>query len=120
LNDKGDDDEHAAPEVDDDEHANSDFQYAASTPHAPICQHASACNEDGRCAMLTDWWTWENQTPTRNDMANLVKHVHVANNTPSAKDEFELARGVQMSFSDNTPLHIFSSGTTELDADFMR
>jgi hypothetical protein len=52
---EGDDEEHAAPEGDDDEHANSDFQYNASTPHAPIYQHASACDEDGRCAMLTDW-----------------------------------------------------------------
>jgi hypothetical protein len=110
-----------APEGDDDEHVNSDFEYASSTPHAPICEHASFCDSDGRCAMLseTDWQTVDNQTPTRN-MASLVKHVHGANSTPSGKDDFELVRGGKKYFSDTTPQQIFNTGTTELEADKMR
>jgi hypothetical protein len=49
-----------------------------------------------------------------------VKHVHEANSTSNAKDESELMRGGKKSFSDNTPQHIFSTGTTKLDADCMR
>jgi hypothetical protein len=40
--------------------------------------------------MLTDWQTVNNQTPTRNDMVSLVKHVYGANITPTTKDESEL------------------------------
>ena len=45
-NDKGDDDEHAAPEVDDDEHADSDDEHANipifSTPRAPAMPRSAS------------------------------------------------------------------------------
>jgi hypothetical protein len=105
------------PKVDDDEHADSDFQYADG--HADHCQHASYADASGRCAMLTDWMTGDDQTPTRIDMAILMKYVHEANNTSNANDESELARGGNEYFSANTPQHLYSTGMTEVDADLM-